>query len=235
MIRLKVGLFQKDLALRFGLSEATISRVFTSWINLMYIELKDLCEMPDCESSEKAKQFGRFPMVRVILDCTEIYTEKPSSLQANKAIYSHYKSHNTFKYLVGISPHPAVVYVSRAWGGRASDKHITSQRQDLIDALKLGEQVMVDRGFAIESILLPRSVELVIPDFKGQGRSQLTEIEGKMSEKIAEARIHVERAMQRIKMYHILGNEFKLSMAHLAIQIFTVCAFLVNFQTSFLK
>lgn len=110
MIRLKVGLFQKDLALRFGLSEATISRVFTSWINLMYIELKDLCEMPDCESSEKAKQFGRFPMVRVILDCTEIYTEKPS-LQPNKAIYSHYKSHNTFKYLVGISPHPAVVYV----------------------------------------------------------------------------------------------------------------------------
>ena len=93
MIRLKVGLFQKDLALRFGLSEATISRVFTSWINLMYIELKDLYEMPDCESSEKA----------------------------------------------------------------------------------------------IESILLPRSVELVIPDFKGQGHSQLTEIEGKMSEKIAEA------------------------------------------------
>ena len=235
MIRLKMGLFQKDLALRFGLSEATTSRVFTSWINLMYIELKDLCEMPDCESSEKAKQFGRFPMVRVILDCKEIYTEKPSSLQANKAIYSHYKSYNTFKYLVGISPHPAVVYVSRAWGGRASDKHITSHSQDLIDALKPGEQVMVDRGFAIESILLPRSVELVIPDFKGQCRSQLTEIEGKMSEKIAEARIHVERAMQRIKMYHILGNEFKLSMAHLADQIFTVCAFLVNFQTSFLK
>ena len=235
MMRLKVGLFQKDLAHRFGMSEATISRVFTSWINLMYLELKDLCEMPDCESSEKAKQFGRFPMVRVILNCTEIYTEKLSSLQANKEIYSQYKSHNTFKYLVGISPHPAVVCVSRAWGGRASDKHITSHSQDLIDALKPGEQVMVDRGFAIESILHPQSVELVIPDFKGQGRSQLTENEGKMSEKIAEARIHVERAMQRIKMYHILDNEFKPSMAHLADQIFTVCAFLVNFQASFLK
>ena len=89
---------------------------------------------------------------------------------------------------------------------------------------------MVDRGFAIESILLPRSVEVVIPDFKGQGCSQLTETEGKTSEKIAEARIRVERAMKRIKMYHILDNEFKL-----ADQIFTVCAFLVNFQTSFLK
>ena len=74
MMRLKVGLFQKDLAYRFGISEATVSRLFTSWINLMYLELKDLCEMPDCESSEKAKQFGRFPMVRVILDCTEKFT-----------------------------------------------------------------------------------------------------------------------------------------------------------------
>ena len=231
MMRLKVGLFQKDLAHRFGISEATVSRLFTSWVNLMYLELKDLCEMPDCESSEKAKQFGRFPMVRVILDSTEIHTAKPSSLQANKEIYIHCKSHNTFKYLVGISPHPAVVYVSRTWGGRASDKHITGH----IDALKPGEQVMVDKGFAIKSILLPRSVELVIPDFKGQGGSQLTETEGKTSEKIAEARIHVERAMQRIRMYHILDNEFKLSMAHLADQIFTVCAFLVNFQTSFLK
>ena len=161
IIRLKVRLFQKELAHRFGMSEASISRVLTSWIDLMYIKLKDLCEMPDCELSEKAKQFGRFPMVRVILDCTEI------SLQANKAIYSHYKSHNTFKYLVGISPHPAVVYVSRVWGGRASDKHITSHSQDLIDALKPGEQVMVDRGLAIKSIRLPRNVELVIPDFKG--------------------------------------------------------------------
>lgn len=94
---------------------------------------------------------------------------------------------------------------------------------------------MVDRGFAIESILIPRGVELVIPDFKGQGRSQLTETEGINSEKIAEARIHVERAMQRIKVYHILHNEFKLSMAHLADQVFSVCAYLVNFQTPFLK
>lgn len=139
MMRLKVGLLQKDLGRRFGVSEATVSRVFTSWINLMFLEMKNLCEMPRCESSEMAKQFSKFPMVRVILDCTELYTEKPSSLQANKEIYSNYKSHNTFKFLVGISPHPAVVYVSRAWGGRASDKHITSQSHDLIEALNPGE------------------------------------------------------------------------------------------------
>ena len=59
--------------------------------------------------------------------------------------------------------------------------------------------------------------------------------EGKRSERIAEARIHVERAIQRIKTYHILDNEIRLSMAHLAEQIFTVCAYLVNFQPPILR
>ena len=88
MMRLKVGLLQRDLARQFGVVESTVSRVFTSWINLMFVELKRLCEMPESESSEKAKQFGKFPLVRVILDCTEVYTQKPSSLQANKEIYT---------------------------------------------------------------------------------------------------------------------------------------------------
>ena len=70
---------------------------------------------------------------------------------------------------------------------------------------------------------------------KGQGRAQLSELEGKRSEKIPEARIHVERAIQRIKCYHILDRELRLTMASLVDQIFTVCAYLVNFQTPFLR
>ena len=134
MVRLKVGLFQKDLAQRFGIAESIVSRLFTSWVNLMYVELEQLCEIPEYKSPEIARQFCKLPLVRVILECTEVFTETPSSLQANRETYSNYKSTTTFKYLVGISPHPAVIYVSRAWGGRASD------------ALKPGEQVVVDEG-----------------------------------------------------------------------------------------
>ena len=36
-------------------------------------------------------------------------------------------------------------------------------------------------------------------------------------------------------MYYILDYEFKLSVAHLADQIFTVCAFPVNFQNLIFK
>ena len=38
--------------------------------------------------------------------------------------YSNYKGHNTAKYLVGISPHGQIMFVSRSYGGRASDKYI---------------------------------------------------------------------------------------------------------------
>ena len=94
---------------------------------------------------------------------------------------------------------------------------------------------MADRGFDISDILGDRGVSVTIPDFKGQGRSQFKKVEGKRSEKIAEARIHVERAIQRIKSYNILNHQVRLSMAHLAEQIFSVCVYLVNFQPPILK
>ena len=128
-----------------------------------------------------------------------------------------------------------MVYVSKAWGGRASDKRITQTSADLLDKLKPNDEVMADRGFEIEGTLTPLGVKLTIPDFKGQGRARLSESEGKHSEKIAEARIHVERAIQRIKCYHVLDHECRLTMASLGDEIFTLCAYLVNFQTPFLK
>ena len=235
MIRLRAGLPLRDLAQRFGIFVSSVSKICTAWINLMYFELKKLCQMPDWDQTVTAKQFSQFPHLRIVLDCTEIFCEKPSSLQANKEVYNNYKSHTTFKYLVGISPHPAVVYVSKAWGGRASDKRITQTSAYLLGKLKPNDEVMADRGFEIEGTLTPLGVKLTIPDFKGQGRAQLSELEGKRSEKIAEARIHVERAIQRIKCYHILDHELRLTMASLADQIFTVCVYLVNFQTPFLR
>ena len=60
--------------------------------------------MPDyCDDLGKAEQFSKFPDLKVIIDCTEIFTQKPSSLKANKEIYSNYKSHTTFKFLVAIN------------------------------------------------------------------------------------------------------------------------------------
>ena len=149
LVHLRVGLTLTDLSLRFGLSESSVSKIFTTWINLLYFELKNLCQMPQWESDGKAKQFLGFPDLKVIIDCTESFTQKPSSLQACKEIYSNYKSHTTFKFLVGINAHAAIVYVSRAWGGRTSDKHITANSPDLIASMDRGDEVMADRDLML--------------------------------------------------------------------------------------
>jgi hypothetical protein len=72
--------------------------------------------------------------------------QTPSSLENQSQTYSNYKSHNTFKALVGISTTGAVVFISKLWGGSASDVEIT-RRSGLIDMLDSRDAVMVDKGF----------------------------------------------------------------------------------------
>ena len=56
-----------------------------------------------------------------IIDCSEVFIERPASMLACFQTYLDYKSHNTFKFLVAISPTGAVIFVSKCWGGRVSD------------------------------------------------------------------------------------------------------------------
>ena len=57
---------------------------------------------------------------------------------------------------------------------------------------------------------------------------QATEVnEGK---KIASVRMHVERAIGRIKSFQVLKHTIPITLAGLSDQIVTVCAFLSNFK-----
>lgn len=228
LVRLRVGLFLKDLADRFGISCGHVSKIFCTWINLLYFELKLLFPFPSQESVRKNMplEFSQYPTTRVIIDCTEVFVEVPSSMLAQSETWSNYKHHNTFKVLVGISPNGQITVVSKLWGGRVSDKCIT-EKSGLFAHLERGDNVMADRGFDIQSIL-PPGVHLNIPPFKGE-RAQLTAEEVEETVHIAAVRIHVERAIGRIKNYHILDGTLPLSLSHVSDQIFTVCAYLTNF------
>ena len=121
-----------------------------------------------------------------------------------------------------------MTFVSSMWGRRVSDYHITKEC-GLLDLLEEGDDVMADRGFNIQDLLAPLGVTLNIPPFM-DNCSQMTAAEVTKTRRIAEARIHVERAIGRIKTYRILQGVLPISLADIASQIFTVCAYLTNFS-----
>ena len=87
---------------------------------------------------------------------------------------------------------------------------------------------MADRGFTIADMLDARGVNLNIPPMKT--RDQFTQNELTTTRRIASLRIHVERAIGRIKSFKIL-EDIPNNMAKIADQIFFVCAMLSNFRS----
>ena len=79
---------------------------------------------------------------------------------------------------------------------------------------------MADRGFVIYDELKGLGVVLNIPCFLA-GRDQLTAAEVKESQSIASVRIHVERAIQRVKKFSVRRNEIPLSFHGFVNQIWT--------------
>lgn len=217
-MRLKVGLFVQDLADRFGISTSLVSRICITWINLLYFELKDMFPFPTQELVRKnmPKKFAQYVITRLILDCTELFIQRPSAILAQSETWSDYKHHNTWKLLVGITPNGQVTFLSDLWGGRVSDKHITRE-SGVLDLLQAGDNVMVDRGFDISSIV-PTGVTVNMPPFLA-GRAHLTAAETEEAMNIASVRIHVEHAIGRIKIYHILNGTLPNTLSPYAIQI----------------
>lgn len=85
---------------------------------------------------------------------------------------------------------------------------------------------MADKGFNIKVLLDPIEVTLNIPPFLSD-KGQFGEEEVENTQSIASVRIHVERAISRIKMYKIISNVVPLTLAGV---IWTVCCMLLLFQ-----
>ena len=142
---------------------------------------------------------------QLIIDCFEIFIERPSNLQARASTWSSYKHHNTIKVLLGIAPQGVVSFASETWGGRVSDKYLT-EHCGILHNLKPGDIVLADRGFDISESVGMTQAKLHIPAFT-KGKSQLTAMEIGETRTIANVRIHVERVIGNVRQkYSILQS-----------------------------
>ena len=161
----------------------------------------------------------QYPNCRVIIDCTEIFTETPQSLSNKSRMYSDYKSHMTWKVLIGISSNGFITHVSDLWSGSNCDKQITKS-SGLIEP---GDVIMGDKGFFISDLCTPKGIYLIVPPTKKNGKLSKHEVE--QTRRIANLRIHVERTMERIKNFRIIQGVMPISMSERVSKIvFVVCA-----------
>ena len=174
-----------------------------------------------------------YPSTRVILDCTEIYVQTPSSLLLQSQLYSSYKSNTTLKGLIGIAPHGAITFVSSLYTGSISDKEIT-RCSGILDLLEAHDSVMADKGFDIADLLMSKQVSLNLPPFL-RGQTQFSAQEVLKTKNIAKVRIHVERAIRRIKEFHLFDSDISLSTLGSVNQLYTVACLLTNFQGTLIK
>ena len=114
--------------------------------------------MPECFRTEFGKK------VVVVIDCFEVFIERPSNLLARTCTWSMYKHHNTVKLLIGIVPQGVVSFILNTWGGRTSDKYIT-EHCGILDKLLPGDVVLADRGFDISDSVGMQQASLHIPAF----------------------------------------------------------------------
>lgn len=173
--------------------------------------------------------FEKFTNTRIVLDCTEIPIQKLKCLTCRIKTYSNYKSTFTLKFLIGISPGGLITFISKPYGGRASDKLIFEQ-SGLINMMEHSDAIMVDKGFMIDDLCKQKQIAIIRPPFLKNKKQFLME-EALLNRDIASARVHIERMNQRLKTFKILQNKFTWAHAHLAHNIIIIIGGICNLST----
>ena len=153
-----------------------------------------------------------------------------NDLHLQSSTWSNYKHHNTANCLVACTPNGVISYVSPLYAGGISDVELT-RVSGFLQTLKGkdGKSIMADSGFTIKDQLKEVGVELNMPPFL-DGRSQLLSDEIKAGRGIASLRIHIERAIGRIKQFRVLQVNFPLSVIRLFQQVAQSQVAILSFQ-----
>lgn len=230
LMKLRLGLLNRDLSDRFGISLSLCSKTINTWVMALRKSIGHLVFWPSKEQvvATKPARFRNLPEIRAIIDCTELFIETPKDPALQLATWSEYKHHNTLKFLIAVAPNSAITFLSKCYCGRASDKAVTLHSK-FLDKLDKYDMLQADKGFNIASDCEARLISLDKPPGK-RGAPQLSIASCRKTKRIANQRILVEQIIRRLKTFRILQTEMPISLVPLADDIVAVCAALSNLK-----
>ncbi|XP_077523067.1 uncharacterized protein LOC144133873 [Amblyomma americanum] len=235
LMKLKLGISYSSFASVFNINETSALRHFNSVLKTFAFATKQWFFRPPTRVIQATMPTcfkAHYPGFTMIIDCTEVRTERPPTIQQQRALYSTYKGGYTLKFLVGILPSGAICFHSNAYGGRMSDTHITAS--GFLDLVEAGDLILADKGFpGIRIVLVTRNAVLVMPPFL-QG-PEFTAQEVRDTYNVAQVRIHVERMIRRIKTHNILNNRVPIQLIPLMTDVFHMCCVQENLQPALIK
>ena len=151
-------------------------------------------------------------------------------MEYQSATFSHYKQRHTFKGLIGVAPNGVITYASGLYPESTSDKKIV-KHCGILNLMKPGDLIIADKSFLLQNIL-PPNVYLNLPPFLRN--SHFTKSQAELTNRIARSRIHVERAIHRVKRDDVL-NLIPHSYRCIATKLFQVVSCLVNLQKPIIR
>jgi hypothetical protein len=227
------------IANEFGVTKSIASYLFRRFLPFISDHLKELVFWPSATSIRKCLPVAfrkSYRKVQTVIDCFEIEMDKPSDPVTQALTWSSYKNANTLKYFISITPNGLINFISTGYGGRITDELITSKWGNL-NNLTQGMQAMADRGFKkIENLVLAKGAQLVRPPSVKTGVKS-TKAQVLLGRKVAGLRIHVERAIRRVREFkylapHACTDTHLIDTVDDAVNL--VCG-LVNLQGSLIK
>ena len=128
---------------------STGSRIVSSWTDFLYRLLgsKRLWVPSEVVRAHLPPELFAFADTQVVLDCTEIFCQTPSSLLLQSEVFSSYKSHAAFKAMIGMAPQGAMTPLCQ--GFMQDPSFLESQSC-------YGQTIMVDKGFLVDNIARSR-------------------------------------------------------------------------------
>jgi hypothetical protein len=235
LMKLRLGLLNKDLANRFSISESLSSRIFLTWLRASGKVLGSMVNVLDQDTliATKPVRYRNLPDLHSIIDCTEVFIETPKDLHLQASTWSNYKHHNTLKLLVACSPNSTIMYVSPAYPGRTTDKDLTVDC-GYLDNVPPNMMLMADKGFNIREECEAMTISLYVPPGK-RGQLKMSSACVSKTKNIANRRILIEQVIRRLKTFRILANELPLTLVSHIDDICVVCAALSNLKKPIYK